>query len=615
MLGNVNCVFAIFLVCQIHAAFSYDEDFYFTDDSAEQLADSLGNLTFISQGPDECSVITDLDKFDCFPEDGATKESCEARGCCWNASQKKARLPPLSVPYCFYPVNYPSYVFYNVTQTSFGFKALLKKPTHSFSPYRGDVQYLEMDVFFLSFELLRVKIFDPRNERYEVPYPKIRLPEESQKAVSNLYGFFFTRPSYFTVYRKSDGKILFDTRVVGNLIFSDQFIQLSTTLPSKNIYGLGEHSDGMRHTTHWDRLVFFASDQVPGLKKNLYGSQPLYLVMEESGKSHGVFFLNSNVMEVIIQPKPALTYRTLGGIIDLFIMMGPSPQDVVSQYTSLTGRSAMPPYWSLGFHLCRFGYKTLNRTKEIWQRNRKMGIPFDTQWNDLDYMNKRMDFTLDLNTFKELPNFIKELHDVGMRYITIIDPAISSNQPAGSYPPYDDGVEMDIFIRNSTGQLLIGMVWPGPTVFPDFTNPKTDEYWAKSLKRFRQKIPIDGVWIDMNEPSNFVTGSLDGCPNNSTLEHPQYVPQIDHETLAGKTLCMTARQHASSHYNVHNLYGFTETMTTYKALASEGLRPFIISRSTFAGHGRYGGHWTGDITSSWDQMKRSIACEYFYKEI
>ncbi|NXQ06602.1 LYAG glucosidase, partial [Vidua macroura] len=176
----------------------------------------------------------------------------------------------------------------------------------------------------------------------------------------------------------------------------------------------------------------------------------------------------------------------------------------------------------------------------------------------------------------------------------------------GTYKPYDEGLKRGVFIRNATGQPLIGKVWPGPTAFPDFTNPKTHEWWHDMVKDFHEQVPFDGMWLDMNEPSNFVEGSMDGCPSNN-LEHPPYVPGVFGGRLQAGTICASSQQYLSSHYNLHSLYGLTEAIASHNALLRvRGKRPFIISRSTFAGHGRYAGHWTGDVGSDWEQLYYSI---------
>ena len=115
---------------------------------------------------------------------------------------------------------------------------------------------------------------------------------------------------------------------VGGFIYANQFLQISSLLPSGNIYGIGEHQDSMRHSMNWQRLTLFAHDELPAKGKNLYGSHPFYLVMENSGFSHGVFLKNSDPMEIILQPAPAITFRVLGGVLDFYFFLGPTPEKV-----------------------------------------------------------------------------------------------------------------------------------------------------------------------------------------------------------------------------------------------------------------------------------------------
>uniref|UniRef100_A0A803W8P3 Alpha glucosidase n=1 Tax=Ficedula albicollis TaxID=59894 RepID=A0A803W8P3_FICAL len=266
----------------------------------------------------------------------------------------------------------------------------------------------------------------------------------------------------------------------------------------------------------------------------------------------------------------------------------------------------MPPYWGLGFHLCRWGYSSTHITRQVVANMTAARFPLDAQWNDLDYADARRDFTFDRNRFGDYPEMVRDFHSRGLRYIMIVDAGISSSGPPGTYRPYDEGLRRGVFIRNASGQPLIGKVWPGPTAFPDFTNPRTHEWWHDMVKEFHDRVPFDGMWLDMNEPSNFVEGSQDGCPNNN-LEHPPYVPGVFGGRLQAGTICASSQQFLSSHYNLHSLYGLSEAIASHSALLRvRGKRPFIISRSTFAGHGRYAGHWTGDVGSDWEQLYYSI---------
>ena len=134
---------------------------------------------------------------------------------------------------------------------------------------------------------------------------------------------------------------------------------------------------------------------------------------------------------------------------------------------------------------------------------------------------------------------------------------------SGTYPPYDDGMKMDIFIKNASGQVLESWVWNHmmKNVFPDFTNSVATQYWYKQFKDFYNLVPFDGAWTDMNEISNMRNnGSIYGCPKNSTYENPPYRPgNVDMHFHA---ICLTAKQQIGIQYNVHNLYSIYQSKVT-----------------------------------------------------
>ncbi|NWH55144.1 LYAG glucosidase, partial [Fregata magnificens] len=397
-----------------------------------------------------------------------------------------------------------------------------------------------------------------------------------------LYGVQVNQdPFGLVVYRQRGGQVLLNT-TIAPLFFADQFLQISTSLPSHFISGLGEHLTPLVLNTAWTRVTLWNRDMAPVPQVNLYGSHPFYLGMEDGGLAHGVFLLNSNAMDVLLQPSPALTWRTTGGILDFYVFLGPDPKSVVRQYLDVVGFPFMPPYWGLGFHLCRWGYSSTAITRQVVANMTAARFPLDVQWNDLDYMDAKRDFTFNKKSFKEYPEMVQDFHRRGLRYIMIVDPGISSSGPPGTYKPYDEGLKRGVFIRNATGQPLIGKVWPGPTAFPDFTNPETHEWWHDMVKDFHDQVPFDGMWIDMNEPSNFVEGSQDGCPNNS-LEQPPYVPGVFGGRLQAGTICASSQQYLSSHYNLHSLYGLTEAIASHDCITpyqvgcgALGLHPSLL---------------------------------------
>ncbi|XP_014672592.1 PREDICTED: lysosomal alpha-glucosidase-like [Priapulus caudatus] len=420
-----------------------------------------------------CTLVPDELKFECDPEDERNKTTCEGRGCCWlplvepNAARNvvqttdkftgtviEVTLRGTGVPSCYYPLVYPGYRLTDLVRKEWGYSATLYRDVPSYHP--DDVMELAMDVMLETKTRLHFKIYDPNEKRYEVP---IETPRVAKAA--NVTDYIVTvrkMPFSFKVTRRSTQTVLFDTGV-GNMIFADQFLQLSSRLPSHAIYGLGEHQDSFMLPTNWSRFAFWNKGNAPNLGDlNLYGMHPFYLVMEDNGDSFGVLLLNSNAMEMVLQPTPAITFRTIGGIFDFYLFTGPDPASVIQQYLDVIGRPAMPPYWALGYHLCRWGYDTALDMGEVINRMRKSGIPYDVQWNDLDYMDKELDFTLRKPSFTQLPYLVGDLHMQGQRYVPIVDPGISVTQGRGNYPPFDEGVNMDIFIKNASGLPVIGTV-------------------------------------------------------------------------------------------------------------------------------------------------------------
>uniref|UniRef100_A0A7N6BX32 P-type domain-containing protein n=1 Tax=Anabas testudineus TaxID=64144 RepID=A0A7N6BX32_ANATE len=545
----------------------------------------LGTMFWL-HGPSNQHLIPEAWRFDCYPERGVvvTKELCEARNCCFipaSSPSSSATRPPgrNGIPWCFYPLDFPSYSLVSIEDTSMGQKAKLVREVKTYYP--ADIFTLELDIRHETDTRLHVRITDPSNARFEVP---ISVPTATKKAENPQYTVELSKdPFGVIVKRRSTGAVVLNT-TVAPLFYADQFLQFSTSLPSQFIYGLGEHRSTFLHDVHWNTLTMWARDVPPMEKTNLYGVHPFYLAVENEGNAHGFFFLNSNAMDVVLQPAPAVTWRTIGGILDFYVFLGPDPGSVVEQYVDVIGHPAMPIYWALGYHLCRWGYKTSDATWEVVKSMRNYKIPQDVQWNDIDYMSQYMDFTFDSTNFATLPDLVKDLHTHNQRYVMILDPGISSTQPQGSYWPYDEGLKRGVFIKDAEGKTLIGKSLCFIYDFDfDFYNV-THEWWYDNLRRFHEKVPFDGLWIDMNEPSWHKSYNL------------------------GKTVCASAQQKQSLHYNMHSLYGLLEAKASASALKRIlAKRPFVISRSTFPSQGMYSGHWLGDNRSQWKDLYTSIA--------
>nr|XP_045621913.1 sucrase-isomaltase, intestinal-like [Procambarus clarkii] len=531
--------------------------------------------------------------------------------------------------------------------TTRGFKVNLKKADDTVTMFGDDVTNLVFEVIQHEDYHLQVKIYNADAMRYEVPVP-LSLPDAPD--ADALYTVSVSgegEPFDFVVSRKSNNNIVF--RSLGPLTFEDQFLQLHTSLASTYLYGFGENTHlSFRHTFE-PRSTFpiFARDQPVGTDPmNEYGHHPYYMVMEDDeGNSHSVLLYNSNAMEystfLLEDGTPALTLRTIGGIIDLHMFLGPLPEDLITQYTSMVGNPVFPPYWSLGFQLSRWGYDSTDNVRAARERMKAMGIPQDVQTCDIDYMYRQRDFTYDPDNWGDMPDLLQELHNDNLRVILILDPALVID--FDNYPPAARGKESDVFIKWSdpslvpddqepgTDDYIVGYVWPDTkTVFPDFLKPETQAWWINELKLFHDVLDYDGLWIDMNEPANFGTNldkpwnwPLDQpdwslkCPDNK-WDSPPYptmmlrVGDNQSKKISDHTICMSGNQTDGTstylHYDVHSLFGWAETVTTYRGLDEvfPGKRPVVLSRSTFPGSGQYAVHWLGDNSADWTQMRMSV---------
>ncbi|KAF9355906.1 hypothetical protein BGX26_005981 [Mortierella sp. AD094] len=399
-----------------------------------------------------------------------------------------------------------------------------------------DPKRLTMKIHAQSSSRLNIEIENAYHQAWKVPQsivprhpPQIPFARQPGHALDYEVVWNNSDSFAFTVLRKGTGEKLFDTSSLG-LTMKDQYIEFSTHLAggiagrAANLYGLGENVGPLRRepgttTTLWAR------DSPCKPEKNLYGCHPFYMEILPSGSAHGVLLLSSNGMDVTLSPQgDRLTYKVIGGAIELYIFTGPTPQQVIQQYTELIGRPCMVPYYAQGFHICRWGYDTLEKVKDVVSKFKDHSLPLEAMWIDIDYMKDYKCFTFDEERFpsKQLAEYVDELHSQDQHIVMILDPGIKVQYQPGLYEPYDEGVAKNLFIKrrvtkleeaedgakHHAGELVdfVGKVWPGKTTFPDWFHPDTQEYWTKYITQWYQQVPLDGIWIDMNEAASFHDG-------------------------------------------------------------------------------------------------------------
>lgn len=247
---------------------------------------------------------------------------------------------------------------------------------------------------------------------------------------------------------------------------------------------------------------------------NMYGVHPFYMAKASDGSWFGVYTNLAAAQDWWLKnDKTAgtvnITTIAAGGLGDVWIMTGKDPNEVTMKYHEIVGKPVLTPIWALGWNQCKWGYKNVTELREVVAGYADNDLPLDTQWTDIDYMKDYRDFTYDDNadTFKDLPAFISELHAANKKYIPILDAGIAQRK-GGDYDAYNQGVAKGVFIKDEGGQDdFIGEVWPVNSVYPDFFKAAAVSWWKDQLTAFHGKIEFDGLWLDMNEASNFCDGA------------------------------------------------------------------------------------------------------------
>jgi alpha-glucosidase len=319
----------------------------------------------------------------------------------------------------------------------------------------------------------------------------------------------------------------------------------------------------------------------------LYKSIPYFMAFR-GGHALGVFLDNTwrSSFDFGKELPDSYSFGAVDGPLDYYVFYGPSPKQVVETYAWLTGTTPLPPMWALGYQQSRYSYTPQSRVMEIADRLRADHIPADAIYLDIDFQQQNRPFTIDHDRFPDFPGMIAQLAAKNFHAVAITDLHIAKF-PNHGYTPYDTGIAGDHFVKNPDGSTYSGAVWPGQCVFPDFTREQSREWWGNLYRDF-SKMGVAGFWNDMNEPSIF---------NTPTNTMPQdVVHRIDEPGFTKRT---------ARHAEVHNIYGMENSRATFEGLKklNPDLRPFVLSRASYAGGQRYAATWTGDNSSTWNHLR------------
>jgi alpha-glucosidase len=352
---------------------------------------------------------------------------------------------------------------------------------------------------------------------------------------------------------------------------------------NEHFYGLGEKTG--KFDKRRSNLQMWNTD-APGYCPTcdpIYQSHPFFIGLKDD-KAYGIFFDNTyrTYFDMGYTDEDRYIFSSEGGEIDYYFMRGPSIKEVLSHYTALTGKMPMPPKWSIGHHLCRWSYYPDNEVIEVVETARSNKIPLDVIWLDIHYMDEYRIFTWDKTRFSDLKGTVDKIHSMGAKVVSMIDPGVKVDP---GYFVYDEMMANEYYVKYPDGSPVIGPVWPGDCIFPDFTNPSVRSWWGNLYKVMLDQ-GIDGFWNDMNEPAVF----------------------NDIKTMKDDASFYDFGLN-SSHRKMHNVYALNMIRATYEGVLNlmNGKRPFVLSRAGFSGLQRYFGvTWTGDNISSFEHLKLTI---------
>jgi alpha-glucosidase len=386
--------------------------------------------------------------------------------------------------------------------------------------------------------------------------------------------------SFSLAFLDQNGKLLNQDDSFGVSWIGTEVTAYKKLQPNEKFIGLGEKTGNLNRFgnayTHWntDYFAYGVGDDP------LYLSIPFYLGVHNQGH-YGIFLDNTHksLFNFGASNNRFASFSAEDGDMDYYFFHYPSISEIITAYTWLTGRMQMPPKWALGFQQCRYSYYPESEVYAVAQAFRDKKMPADVIYLDIHHMEAYKVFTFDGEKFPNPKALIARLKEKGFKVVVILDPGIKTEE---SYSPFREGLEQGLFVNYPDGKTYEAQVWPGWCAFPDFTKPATRSWWEEKMA-FYTEAGVDGFWTDMNEPASW----------------GQSTPNLLEFDFDGEK---------ASHRKARNVFGMQMARSTQAGACKQApkKRPFVLTRSGFAGIQRFAAAWTGDNVASEEHMLAGI---------
>ena len=294
-----------------------------------------------------------------------------------------------------------------------------------------------------------------------------------------------------------------------------------------------------------------------------------------SSKKYMIHFDNAPIGYLDLDSKKdnSLTYETISGRKTYQIIIGDSWEDLIGNYTDLTGKQPLPPRWTLGNFSSRFGYRSQKETENTIEKFKNDNIPVDAIILDLYWFGKSIKGTMgnlevDKDSFPDLKGMISHLKDKGVKTVLITEPFVLSTSKK-----WKEADKMKVLAKDTVGNSAKYDFYFGNTGIVDLYK-KEGKNWFWNIYKEILDYGVKGLWGDLGEPEVL----------------PSWVTFDD----------------ALKADEIHNIYGHDWAKLIFEGYQKEfpNDRPFILMRAGYSGSQRFGMiPWSGDVSRSWGGLQ------------